>query len=364
MTAYNNMCMSVTKVSTPDPHVTYANNQFYLTFTSGGHVEIWRAKSLPDFFDRPDKHVIWRPPHGTDHSADLWAPELHALRGRWYVYYAAANPHHGNKSHRMYVLGGPPAHEDPATGRWEFLGGIRGMPPNQWAIDGTIIELYHQLYFVYSGWPFDNHDNSEKTQEIFIIRLSDPLTADSPAICLCQPHEPWERSGDAGINEGPQFLAAQDGSWVGIVYSCAGSWTNEYKMNTIQYLGGDPLNHASWRKGRQPLITNNNRGAGPWGPGHGSFIHIGNETVGIFHATDSPTDGWNNRRARMQRVIFKDGQPFMGGKVGPLTRNYDEFVGGSAGFASTIGNLQHMDFNQVSIGGLLKKVKNKIKQEL
>lgn len=267
------------------------------------------------------------PPPGTHHSNDLWAPELHCLHGRWYVYYAACHPQSGNKSHRMYILGGPPAASDPIQGHWEFLGPIENMDQAQWAIDGTVIELDHQLYFVYSGWPFDNPGESDLIQQIFILRLSDPTTAASPPTLLCKPEAPWEWTADHGINEGAQYLAAPDGSWRGVVYSCAGSWTKDYKMNTLQYVHGDPLDVASWRKGTKPLIQNGNHDKGPWGPGHGSFVHVGQETVSIYHATDGHGDGWNNRKARMQRVVFVDGQPYMSGVVGHLTSDYAEFLG-------------------------------------
>jgi len=204
---------------------------------------------------------------------------------------------------------------------------------DHWAIDGTVIELDHSLYFVYSGWPFDNPNESDLIQQLFIFRMSDPVTADSATFLLCEPKERWEWTGDHGINEGPQFLGALDGSWRGIVYSCSGSWTNEYKENTIEYVRGDPLNRASWRKGTRPLIQTRHKlgvGHAPWGPGHGSFLHVGNETIHIFHATDSPTDGWNNRKARAQRVVFVNGQPDMGGECGPMTSNFQQFVSGSA----------------------------------
>lgn len=143
-----------------------------------------------------------QPPPDTDYSTDLWAPELHRLHGRWYVYFAACNPKHGNKSHRMFVLGGPPADQDPTGSAWEFLGPIRGMDMGQWAIDGTVIELDQRLYFVYSGWPLDNKNHSELIQRLFILQLSDPITAVSVPVEICRPAEPFEHSGDHRINEG------------------------------------------------------------------------------------------------------------------------------------------------------------------
>lgn len=231
---------------------------------------------------------------------------------------------------------------------------------DHWAIDGTVIELDHSLYFVYSGWPFDNHNESDKIQQLFIFRMSDPVTADSPTTMICEPNEPWERTGDHGINEGPQFLYALDNSWRGFVYSCSGSWTNEYKENTMQYIGGDPLNRASWRKGTRPLIQTNNRNRGPWGPGHGSFIHVGNETIHIYHATDSPTDGWNNRKARAQRVVFVNGQPDMGGVVGPMASSFQEFVGASAGYRPSDGQPADGDHKKHGLKAWLHRLKDEL----
>lgn len=284
---------------------------------------------------RMSQALTWprHPPPNTDHSDHLWAPELHALRGRWYIYFAADDPKHGNKSHRMFVLGGPPESTDPHAGPWEFLGPIKGMDQRQWAIDGTVFELEGRLYFVYSGWPLDRpwDDYDEKIQQLFIIQLSDPVTAASAPSLISRADFAWEREGAVGINEGPQWLESPDDgrTWRGIVYSCGASWTKNYKMATLTYQGGNPLDRNSWMKGNKPLIQNASHGHGPFGPGHGNFLHLGNETVALFHATDRDTDGNQNRKARCQRVMWTNAGPYMGEVVGPHTRDMNAFLGGS-----------------------------------
>ncbi|KAI9725187.1 MAG: hypothetical protein M1828_003368 [Chrysothrix sp. TS-e1954] len=330
MVQYDNTVITLTEHGTPDPYFIHAHDRFYETFTGKDHVEIWSSHTLIDFSKKASKHVIWVPPKDTEHSDNLWAPELHAIDGRWYVYYAADHPRTGNKSHRMYLLGGPPANFDPCTGgKWEFLGPLLGMP-QQWAIDGTVIKLNGQHYFVYSGWPIGDHSESELMQYIYIVSMRDALHMSSPPTELSRPEIPFELTKDGGgthgINEGPQWLEQPNGDWRGLVYSCAGSWCSEYKMNTLRYLGGDPLNVSSWRKGTAPLLQTTPGGDGPYGPGHGSFLNLNGETLGIYHATDGPFDGWKNRRARCQRVAWTKDGPYMGDYVGKLTPDVDQFT--------------------------------------
>lgn len=315
-----------------------------------------------------------RPPPDTHYSGDIWAPELHALEGRWYIYVAAADPKHGNNSHRMYVLDGPPANHDPTSGPWEFLGPIAGMP-DHWAIDGTILPIWGKNYFIYSGWPLHNPGLSDLIQELFIIELASPTRACSQAVSISQPREGFERSGDHGINEGPQTLIHPDGqSWIGIAYSCAGSWTKEYKVNTLRYNGGDPLSPSSWEKSRNPLIQGRMGGGAPFGPGHGSFLNVGGDTVQVYHATDKEDDGWNNRKARIQRVQWTQQGPWMG-EVGPLVNTTQHYMappqGGTfAGFpGSSHGpqydpkvNSQKPEFGKTEAMALLGKAKGFLKR--
>src|SRR5947207_4949987 len=106
--------------------------------------------------------------------SDIWAPEIHDIRGEWWVYFSGADPVIGNPSHRMYVLRGPASDQNPmdATSHFEFLGPLKNMP-DQWAIDGTVIELDDYLYMVYSGWP-EGQFNTDMRQELYIVLLNNP----------------------------------------------------------------------------------------------------------------------------------------------------------------------------------------------
>ena len=309
-------CVDITSEHTPDPWIYKDKDKYYLTFTGNNRVPMWDTATLMDFHDRPRRGPIWNALQSGPQSERLWAPELHCLQGRWYIYFAGADATIGNRSHRMYVLGGPAENENPHKGPWELLGAIKGMDQRQWAIDGTVFEIDGSLYFAYSGWPRRDdgswEDRSEKVQQLFIMRLKDTFTADSEPMMISYPSNVWEQlpGTDIAINEGPQWLEAPSGRWRGLVYSCSASWTKHYKMATLRYLpawdGHGPLDPRSWRKGDAPLIQNRPDGNGPYGPGHGCFLHEDGETFALFHATDQNTDGNRNRRCRMQRVRWTE----------------------------------------------------------
>jgi len=203
--------------------------------------------------------------------SDIWAPELHDVDGNWYIYFAADSPPIGNASHRMYVLKGPPSSVDPmlSTSTFTYVGPVKNLPGWQWAIDGTIFKIDNQWYVVYSGWPTAN---DTQTQQLFIAKMIDPVTAD-PSTAVSGPYmiseatNNWEIFQNYHINEGPAWLELGS-DFKGIIFSAGASWTSDYQLGILKYLGGDPLDSHSWNKFPQPLLTNNPNGQGPFAPGH------------------------------------------------------------------------------------------------
>lgn len=109
----------------------------------------------------------------------------------------------------------------------------------------------------------------------------------------------------------------------------------------------------------KPLIENGRHGHGPWGPGHGSFMHVGDDTVAVYHATDGPGDGWENRKARMQRVVWTPQGPWMGDGVGVLG-GVGAFLGqpgpgGVGGFDGQGGSQKKHGFR-----GLIQKLRDEL----
>ena len=107
-------------------------------------------------------------------SRNIWAPELHRLRGKWYVYFAADDGQ--NRNHRMFALEN--ASEDPFEGTFVEKGRVFDPAADRWAIDGTAIDLNGRLYFLWSGW----EGTEDVDQRLYIAPMSDPWTISGPRV--------------------------------------------------------------------------------------------------------------------------------------------------------------------------------------
>jgi GH43 family beta-xylosidase len=291
------------EIDTPDPSVVYKDGYYYMTFTHHG-TDIMVMKSRTLDFHQAERKVVWYPPVGTMYSANLWAPEIQYLQGKWYIYFAADDGN--NENHRMYAL---EANTDDPLGEYTFKGQITD-ETNKWAIDGLVMEHEENLYFIWSGWKEDVNIQ----QNSYIAPMSDPLTISGPRVLLSEPDLDWERAGGPPyINEG-QAILKKDGR-VFLVYSGAGSWTPFYSIGTLVLEPEtDPLIASNWRKIEEPLMQMNDE-AGVYGPGHNSFVSSpdGTEDWIVYHATSGISDGWNNRKARAQKVEWtEDRMPIFG----------------------------------------------------
>ena len=93
------------------------NGFYYYMNTTGSNLTIWKTRSMAELASA-EKKVVWRPPANGPYSRDVWAPELHFLRGKWYIYFAADAG--TNASHRIWVLENDA--EDPLAGEWQMKG--------------------------------------------------------------------------------------------------------------------------------------------------------------------------------------------------------------------------------------------------
>lgn len=168
-------------------------------------------------------------------------------------------------------------------------------PTNKWAIDGTVLEVGGQLYFIWSGWEGDTNVR----QNLYIARMSNPWTIDSHRVEIARSTYSWETNHSPHVNEGPQVIIRN--GVINLVYSASGSWTNDYCLGLITAsTSSDLLNPASWTKRSQPIFRSGN---GLFGSGHHSFTKSpdGTEDWMLYHTAKYDNAGWN-REIRMQKI--------------------------------------------------------------
>ncbi len=300
-----------------DPWSIYHDGYYYYTHTTGGNLTLWKTKSLADLKTAEHK-VVWTPPATGPNSHDIWAPELHFLRGKWYLYYAADAGN--NNSHRLWVLENNSP--DPLQGTWVDRGKLADPTADKWAIDGSVFENNGQLYLIWSGWEGDVNGR----QNIYLAPMQNPWTLAGPRVLVSTPTYAWERNGDLNnpndpphvdVNEGPEVL--RHGHKLFLVYSASGCWTDFYALGMLTATASSDLrNPAVWTKTATPVFQQSpaNR---VYAPGHNSFFTSpdGQQNWLLYHANDAPGQGCGRFRSpRMQPFAWNaDGTPNFGQPV-------------------------------------------------
>ncbi|MBR4204575.1 MAG: glycoside hydrolase family 43 protein [Clostridia bacterium] len=247
---------------------------------------------------------VYTAPENTMYSAEYWAPELHKIDGKWYIYVAADDG--DNFNHRMYVL---ECTGDKPTDKFNMVGKITD-PTDKWAIDGTVARIDGELYFVWSGW----EGNENVAQNIYIAHMKSPTAIDSERTVLSKPKLRWEKLGGMpSINEGPVALAK--GETVHIIYSASGSWSDFYNLGKLTWRGGDPLDAENWTKSDVSVFE---KTATCFGPGHCSFTTAADGTTWIvYHGNLVSGSGWGGRSVWTQPISWDGDEPILGSPIGP-----------------------------------------------
>ncbi|AMR32899.1 glycosyl hydrolase family 43 [Mucilaginibacter sp. PAMC 26640] len=299
-----------------DPWVIYQNGYYYYTNSTQNQLMIWKTKNLADL-KSAERKTVWTPPANTNYSKELWAPELHYINHKWYMYFAADDG--DNNHHRLYVLEN--INTDPMKGNWVFKGKLAD-PADKWAIDGSVFNHQGQLYLIWAGWESDQNGQ----QDLYIAKMSNPWTIAGNRVKISSPLYDWEKNGDlhdavnpphVNVNEGPEIL--KHGDKLFLVYSASGCWTDFYALGMLTASAqSDLIDPRSWTKSAQPIFKKSEANS-VYAPGHNSFFKSpdGKEDWIIYHANSQPGQGCGGFRSpRMQKFAWKkDGTPNFGEPV-------------------------------------------------
>jgi GH43 family beta-xylosidase len=300
-----------------DPWV-YLHTDGYYYFTASvpeyDRIEVRRAETIQGLASA-EPVIVWRKRASGILSMHIWAPEIHFIDGKWYIYFAAARID-APFDHRIYVLENESV--NPLEGAWTQ----RGQLVTSWesfSLDATTFEHDGVRYLVWAQRDPAIPGNSN----LYIAPMSNPWTLADDQVMISTPEYDWEVQGFL-VNEGAAVLKRN--GRIFITYSASATNAN-YAMGMLTALeSSDLLDPASWSKSPEPVFRTNET-SGQFGPGHNSFtVSREGYDMLVYHARNYEAIVGDplydpNRHTRVQRFYWNaDGTPNFGIPVpdGPL----------------------------------------------
>ena len=294
-----------------DPYVyKAADGMYYFTGSRPDYdgIGLRRAASL-DELPQAEEMLVWKKHDSGIMSANIWAPELHFLFGKWYLYFAAGEKEEIFKI-RPYVL--ECESDDPLAGPWKELGKMQAADEDEFSfrafsLDATIFENKGEYYYVWA----EKVGVGKQISNLYIGKMESANKLKTVQVLLTTPDYDWERFG-YWVNEGPAVIK-RNGK-IFLTYSASDTGIN-YCMGMLSAdEDADLLDPLSWTKKRYPVLKTN-ESAGIYGPGHNSFTtdSEGNDIL-VYHArTEKEIVGdplYNpNRHAMLMKFGWENGEP-------------------------------------------------------
>ncbi|WP_209366567.1 family 43 glycosylhydrolase [Sediminibacillus dalangtanensis] len=291
-----------------DPYILkHTDGYYYFTgsYPLYDRIVLRRAKTI-EGLRTAEETVIWRKHESGIMSEHIWAPEIHFIDGKWYMYFAAGDQE-DIWAIRPYVLECSDA--NPLEGEWVEKGAIN-TDFQSFSLDATTFEHHGDRYLVWA-----QKVNNDTISNLYIAKMKNPWTIVGPQVLLATPEFEWEQQG-FHVNEGPAFL--ERNGKVFIAYS-ASATDDRYAMGLLSAESdSDLLKKESWYKEKEPVFQSSEV-TGEYGPGHNSFV-VDDKGIDfiVYHArpykhiTGNPLYD-HNRHARVQQLFWeKDGKPYFG----------------------------------------------------
>lgn len=282
-----------------DPWVISHNGQYYHCYTPDWQ-SIWvSCAPTLEALGQAQGVQVYVPENREHYGALIWAPELHIIDGRCYIYAACSGTDHTR--HRMCVMENG---SDNPLERYHLHGKITDKTDFR-AIDGTVMKYQGKLYFIWAGCRNDD----TLSQDLYIATMADPFTISGDRMMISTPDQPWEVKNSVGpnenllINEGPCAFEAEGRTYV--LYSADGGWDADYCMGILELTGSDPMAPDAWKKHPGPVLAS----GGPMlGPGHGSVLP--EERKICFAAWDKSDEqlGWDTVQIFLADYRFENGR--------------------------------------------------------
>ncbi|MDR0671767.1 MAG: family 43 glycosylhydrolase, partial [Oscillospiraceae bacterium] len=256
--------------------------------------------------------VIWNQAGSTTNHRYVWAPEIHEIKGKWYVFFTTSNSASNVWGIRPALIAcggdGDPFKPENWPAQATYIEAPVGDAAfNNFSLDMTYFENGGKSYVVWA------HKPSTSNLRIATVDPDRPWVLTSPSTLLSVPEYTWETGGGDVINEGP--AAIKIGGKVFLAYAAA-SVDARYCIGSLTAdENADLLDAAVWEKSPYPILATEDL-ENQNGPGHNSFTvdEYGNPII-VYHARtpgESPGGNTTNdgglydpgRHARIKPVHF------------------------------------------------------------
>jgi GH43 family beta-xylosidase len=293
-----------------DPHIyKHIDGWYYFTATvpSYDRIILRRSQTIQGLASAGETTVWTRKSSGVG-SGQVWAPEIHFIDGKWYIYVALGVANEWRI--RPFVLEGTGV--NPLTAAWVEKGIIK-LPQDTFSLDASTFVTNGTRYLI---WAQDDKTWSDSNTSILIAPLQNPWTIQGTPSAISRPDKPWERI-TYNVNEGP-FVIQKNGK-IFLTYSASATDANYCMGLLVASATSNLLDPQSWSKSANPIFVSNSN-TNQWGPGHNSFTvsEDGQSDILVYHDRgyrDIQGDplGDPNRRTRVQKLYWKaDGTPDFG----------------------------------------------------
>lgn len=299
-----------------DPYIHKHKDGYYYFIASVpefDRIELRRAKTINELQDAKTK-VVWEKHKDGEMSELIWAPEIHYINEKWYIYFASAPNREVTGitfNHRMYVLENES--ENPLEGNWVEKGQVK-TGWESFALDATTFENKGKLYYVWAQEELNVEPNSHSN--IYIAEMENPWTLKSKAVLLTKPELDWEIK-LYWVNEGPAIL--KKNGKIFLTYSASATDENYCMGMLVADEESNLLDKNSWIKSKEPVFKTSYEN-GQYGPGHNSFTvsEDGKTDLLVYHSRNYTELKGNplsdpNRHTRVEIIKWnEDGTPNFG----------------------------------------------------
>jgi len=273
-----------------DPWILKASDGYYY-FTASypqkgysdkeGYSKVTLRRSLTiDGLIDAEEVSIWDAYKSNGIYRNIWAPEIHEINGKLYVYYTGSIDRNNVFGIRPHVLECIDRNDPMNPNSWIERGAFKTTDDDKFSFSNFSLDM---TYFENNGEHYVIWAQNAPISKMYMAKVDpdSPWKLTSKAMELTTPEYSWERQ-VYNVNEGPAVL--KKNGKVFVCFSAAGVGP-EYSIGILSAdEDSDLMELSSWTKTPYPILTSADV-PGEYGPGHNSFTvdEYGND-VFVYHA--------------------------------------------------------------------------------